>query len=206
MPPPYAVSFSPAFQHEEWVDNQDRVQAGGSNGFNVRFNLLKADLDDVSSAVGEVNTALNELAQAPAALEVPVSIAPVLTRTGPTGWDHRIGFAEKPAGGTTAAGMASVSLRHGGTIEWMRATGRNSGAGELRISLWRQGLAADAVGQRIVNITPTGDPFDQTVAADSTLAVVDAGTYRYYVLAQLNGALGTDVVMLAGFQISVVGG
>ncbi len=38
------VSYTPTFQHEDWVDNRDRVQAGGSNGFGYDPHFLVPDL------------------------------------------------------------------------------------------------------------------------------------------------------------------
>jgi hypothetical protein len=200
----FTLSFAPTFQHEDWIDNQDRVQAAGDNGFNVRFNLIKADLADLATTVGEINVALNQLGQGPPSREVPIAVAPVLTSTGTEGWAHRIGFAEKPADQTSAAGMATVQLPHGSVVTRLRATGRHAGSGSLRISLMRQGIAADApAAQRVARVEPAGDPFDTQAAADATLATVDNQAFRYFLLAQLNNAQAGDVVLLASFQIAV---
>jgi hypothetical protein len=200
----FTLSFAPTFQHEDWVDNQDRVQAAGDNGFNVRFNLIKADLDELATTIEAVNAALNQLSATPPQQEVPLTLMPMLMATATDAWAHRIGFAEKPAGQTSAAGIAALQLPHQSTVTRLRVTGRNGGSGALRISLMRQALAADApAAQRIARVEPTGDPFDVQASADSAVAQVDNAVYRYFLLAQLNGAAAGDVVMLASFQIAV---
>lgn len=52
------VSFEPVFDHQEWVDNVDRVTAGGPNGFNARFNAIVADLNQITQVVQKVDNAL----------------------------------------------------------------------------------------------------------------------------------------------------
>jgi hypothetical protein len=52
------VQFTPTFEHQDWVDNVDRVTAGGPNGFNGRFNALQADLNQMTDVVKTINTAL----------------------------------------------------------------------------------------------------------------------------------------------------
>jgi hypothetical protein len=200
----FEIVFTPTFEHEDWVDNVDRVQAAGDNGFNIRFRGLRADLDRLSAVVGELNGALNELGQAPTPQELMVTVAPTLIPTAAEGWGHRIGFAEKPAGQTSAAGMASVQLPHGARIRGLRVTGRNNGGGNLRISLQRQPIAVDAPAQRIVQVNGAGDPFDSPGQADPQVDLVDNSAHRYFILAQLNNAGPADIVMLAAFQVSVM--
>ena len=45
------VTYTPGFQHEDWVDNVDRVQAGGVNGFNVRFNTIEAEFQKIGDTM-----------------------------------------------------------------------------------------------------------------------------------------------------------
>ena len=56
------VSFTPTFTHTPWVDNRDRVQAAGPNGFNIRFSQLQSDLQTLSSVVSTIDTELAALA------------------------------------------------------------------------------------------------------------------------------------------------
>lgn len=55
-----SVSFTPTFRHTDYVDNRDRVQAGGPNGFNARFRALQDDLGALSEVVTQVDGALQQ--------------------------------------------------------------------------------------------------------------------------------------------------
>src|SRR5436305_955802 len=49
------IIYTPSFTHRDWIDNEDRVQAGGENGFNVRFNALAAELKELSAVIAQIN-------------------------------------------------------------------------------------------------------------------------------------------------------
>jgi hypothetical protein len=55
----YDIDFRRGFVHTDWLDQVDRVSAGGDNGFNARFHTLEADLDVLGERVARINTALN---------------------------------------------------------------------------------------------------------------------------------------------------
>ena len=59
------VSYTPSFTHPDWVDNQDRVQAGGGNGFNVRFHGIEAEPAALQLVVQSINDALTALSTKP---------------------------------------------------------------------------------------------------------------------------------------------
>lgn len=59
MPDP--ITYSPAFEHRDWIDNEDVVQAGGEDGFNRRFNELRAELDRIASVFGLAEGAVQAL-------------------------------------------------------------------------------------------------------------------------------------------------
>jgi hypothetical protein len=50
-----AISYTRTFSHTDWVDNVDRVQAGGDNGFNGRFHSIEAEFDAISGIVVQAN-------------------------------------------------------------------------------------------------------------------------------------------------------
>lgn len=197
-----AIGFTRGFQHEDWVDNVDRVQAAGDNGFNQRFHGIEADLDEIGLIVDLISRALDSLSAAPAALELRESVTPAFVATSGSGWAHRNGFAEKGAGLTSAAGMTSVSLPHGARVLRLRVVGRNNGGGNLRIALMRQ-LVADpgATSEQIARVEGATDPFDQSVAADPPFQRVDDERFKYFITATLNNALAADVVNLTAMQV-----
>ena len=198
----FSLSFSRTFQHEDWVDNLDRVQAAGENGFNQRFHTLEADLDAMSDVVEEVETALNTLGAAPPAQELRATFTPTLVATSGSPWGHGVGFAQKPGGATAAQGMMSVTLPDGVRIRQFRVVGQNSGIGDLRITLLRQSATnPGAASEQIARIDGADDPFDEVVVASAAFETVDTAEFKYYVVARLNNAGAADVVNLVSFQV-----
>jgi hypothetical protein len=198
------VSFTPSFSHTPWVDNRDRVQASGPNGFNVRFAALQSDLGNLSTVVQQIDTALDVLEAGPGTTTRVVTQAPVLSPvTGVGSWAHdAAGNAFRPGALTTLSGIAAVVLPQGVTLSGLRAIGTNSGGGALRIDLMRAALAGGTPADRIARVVGDSAPFDTQVAATAGFAVVDNLTFRYFILALLSGAGAADSVSLSGFQIS----
>src|SRR5436189_142315 len=55
------IDYTRTFQHPDWVDNVDRVQAGGPNGFNNRFHALEAEFDKLHDVIHQINTTIDTL-------------------------------------------------------------------------------------------------------------------------------------------------
>lgn len=72
------ISFSPTFKHVAWVDNRDRVAASGQNGFNVRFDAIQKDLENLSKVVGQIDTGLKAVGQRPTVKRL-LSLAPTFS-------------------------------------------------------------------------------------------------------------------------------
>jgi hypothetical protein len=195
------VSYVPAFQHTDWVDNVDRVRAAGDNGFNGRFHGLEAEFKRLSDVVKQVSDALDALAQVPVAAPVKLTLTPALVATADP-WAHVFGGATKAPGATAAGGMMAVALPAGVTIQSLRATGQK-GSGSLSINLRRQSLAPGANPELIVGLNPGAGPFDQTAATSpgSAAADVDNDQFRYYITAELDSATPASTVLLSCFQI-----
>jgi hypothetical protein len=79
------VSFTPTFQHTDYVDNRDRVQAGGPNGFNARFRALQADLGKLSKVITDVNSALQQRPAAGTLIDTTVTIPAFNAGSAPPG-------------------------------------------------------------------------------------------------------------------------
>jgi hypothetical protein len=197
------VSYTPGFQHTDWVDNVDRVRAAGDNGFNVRFHALELEFGSLSAVIKKVGEALDALSQTPAATPEKLTLPPVLaTLVDP--WSHTFGGAEKPAGATQASGVMAVALPRGVRLREFRVTGEKQ-SGVLDVSLYRQGLAAGATPELIVGISPSNGAFDQSaLAPPGPAADVDNAQYRYYVTAELSAAGGASTVTLTAFQITYI--
>lgn len=205
-----AISYNPKFQHQDWVDNVDRVQAGGSNGFNIHFHQLEDEFGHIAAIVTQVDSALAALGQAPPARVVSTTITPNLVATAVTGWAHGLGFALKPANANSAQGMMSIELPHGAVLQNLRVIGRNEGTtsgtpgtGDLRIILRRMAITADTTtSASVAQVVGVGSPFDNTVSADAQFAQVNTSQFKYFITAQLNNAGANDNVLLMAFQIA----
>lgn len=199
------ITFTPTFSHTPWIDNKDRMEAAGTNGFNVRLTAIQTDLETLSTVVGELNTALQALGQSPPPATHQLTLSPALGLiSGAGAWSlDTDGYASRTGNLISLAGLQPVNLPDGATIVSLRAVGQNSGSGFLTIDLSRSKmLATPAPAELLTRVTGDANPFDNTSAVDPGVAVVDAGNYRYFVSATLRGASISDVVSLSGFQIT----
>lgn len=55
------VIFNRAFNHRDWIDNEDVVQAEGENGFNVRFHAIEDELNQVSAAFAVADSEIKKI-------------------------------------------------------------------------------------------------------------------------------------------------
>lgn len=186
------------------------MQAGGGNGFNIRFHQLEDEFGHIATVVTQIDSALTALGQAPPAQVISTTITPSLVATAATGWMHGLGFALKPAAATSAQGMMSVYLPHGAVLQNLRVTGRNEGTapgtpgtGDLRIILRRMAITTDTTTSvTVAQVVGAGSPFDNTVSADPQFAQVNTTQYKYFITAQLNNAGANDNVLLLAFQVT----
>ncbi len=197
-----AVSFTRGFQHTDWVDNVDRVQAGGDGGFNKRFHDIEADFESVRDVVDAISRALDSLSAAPPAQQAVASIAPTFVQIGAVGWAHGTGFATKAGGQTSGSGMVNVPLPNGARLDRLRVLGIVTGAGDLTIELRRQALADTARAVILAEVDGTTNPFDRgATVTDPALRTVDTTSFKYFITASLNGAAVGDQVFITALQV-----
>jgi hypothetical protein len=72
---PTPTGYSRQFQHTDWIDFVDPVQAGGGNGFNQRFHALESEFDLISSAITSVDNALTAFEATPPAIGLTVAVS-----------------------------------------------------------------------------------------------------------------------------------
>lgn len=53
-----SITYKRNYQHQDWVDNEDIVQAGGERGFNVEFHALETEFDSISGVISQLNAGL----------------------------------------------------------------------------------------------------------------------------------------------------
>jgi hypothetical protein len=74
------ITYSRTFSHQDWIDNEDVVQAEGENGFNLRFHALEDELDTIGTVLGTVDAEIKKIQrlkflQAEAGVRVPAASA-----------------------------------------------------------------------------------------------------------------------------------
>jgi hypothetical protein len=52
------VAYNRTYQHQDWIDGQDIVQAGSERGFNAEFHALEAEFDKITGVVTALNAGL----------------------------------------------------------------------------------------------------------------------------------------------------
>jgi hypothetical protein len=61
------------FQHTDWIDFVDPVQAGGDNGFNERFHALESEFDLIAAAITSTDASIAQIEAAPPAVGLTVA-------------------------------------------------------------------------------------------------------------------------------------
>lgn len=55
------INYQRAFTHDDWIDNEDVVQAAGEKGFNQKFHAIEAELDAIGAAFGVADTEVKKI-------------------------------------------------------------------------------------------------------------------------------------------------
>jgi hypothetical protein len=55
------IKYERTFSHQDWIDNEDVVQAEGENGFNGRFHSVESELDEIGAVVGTIDTEIKKI-------------------------------------------------------------------------------------------------------------------------------------------------
>lgn len=55
------ITYTRTYSHNDWIDNEDVVQAGGERGFNQEFHSIEGELDNISASFGATNTAIQNI-------------------------------------------------------------------------------------------------------------------------------------------------
>jgi hypothetical protein len=200
-------SFTPTFHHTALFDGVDLVDADGPKGLNIRFKAVESDLQQMSSVVAEISTVLTRLT-GPAVRLLSVPLA--LISTGGGGWSFDGTGAAHPASGA-AGGTAvmNVALPDQVRLREFRVLGLFPGApATLNIGLFRVALVTpaaptvDTVAQIKSDTQVLGNPYDFPVPiADTALARVNNGSFRYFIVAAARSIASSDTTSLAAVQI-----
>ncbi len=200
------LSYTPTFRHKPWVDNVDRVKAGGPDGFNVRFEAIEADLHQVSAVVATIGTLLDSAGPATPSgtqrLLVPLDPSPELS-PGSGFWTcDGTGAMHPQPDSVSAARSASstmdLSLPDKATLVSMRVIGRHqSGSAHVSVGMQRNhlfniGISADSLARISVDPPGPGNPYDLSTPVTAAFAAVDNNQFRYALTFFANSVTDAD--------------
>ncbi|MEU0740855.1 hypothetical protein [Streptomyces sp. NPDC006134] len=193
-----ASSYVPKFAHTDWIDNKDRVQAGGKDGFNARFHDLAAEFASLADVINPLIEALSPAESFLTLMPILAPRRPILDASGTeAGWKLIGDGAEKPAGQREAHGIMNVTLPEGAEIKSLKILGEEGTATSAlpTVRLRRRALDGD-VSEDLVVATA----FRQVFLPASRHTVMNK-THRHFITADVTDA-PNDVVKLFCIQIS----
>jgi hypothetical protein len=209
-----AISYTPQFSHKDWIDFVDSVQAGGTNGINVRFHGIEAEFAAISSAIAQIAQVL----ATPTVTSHTLTLAPTLAATTQQPWQQQVGFVVTATLGAvgsqtmsaTAGGFMPVSLPNGATIQGLRVTGQSAG-GVLTVALQSQPLTGAGAPTTLLQIfdnfpsVAAAVAFDLPPAPQNASIAVDTVNNKYFITATLqngNTAVSAGGTSINAFQIT----
>ncbi|MEU5261563.1 hypothetical protein [Amycolatopsis sp. NPDC021455] len=206
------VNYTPVFHHTDWVDRVDRVVAGGSNGFNGRFNTIAGDLRTLSTVVTQIGQAIDEsVAPAPPPPTQELIFTPVVRQVSPAvGWfTSANGLAQVQSQAGTVVGVTNLTLTDRVRLISMRANGFVTGnvpeATACRIELFRAPVRqsdSPATPDSLAVIAHSTAPITETAAVTSTFAQVDLNTFRYFIRFTLIALFGQGTMVIDNIRLA----
>ncbi|MFD8756895.1 hypothetical protein ACFV0O_38850 [Kitasatospora sp. NPDC059577] len=196
--------YTPKFSHTDWIDNEDRVQAGGENGFNIRFHNLETEF--ATLAEKHLNPLINSLSTTgPSFLSLIPILAPKLAfdsapnATMPPAWMLRGESAQKISGVSEAHGIMNITLPDGVEIKSMMVAGSQSVPTDQfpKLVLHRKVVEGTALSEPLITIDKFG-----VEAFPTGQVIVNNRTHQYNVTADLEHATADSTVILFTFRIT----
>jgi len=205
-----AISYTPQFSHKDWIDFVDSVQAGGTNGINIRFHGIETEFTTISSVIAQIAQVLST----PTVTSHTLTLAPTLAATTQQPWQQQVGFVVTATLGSgttqtmsaTAGGFMPVSLPNGATIQGLRVTGQSAG-GVLTVALQSQPLTGAGAPTTLLQIfdnfpsVAAAAAFDLPPAPQNASIAVDTVNNKYFINATLQG--GNAAVSAGGTSLNV---
>jgi hypothetical protein len=182
-----SISFSPTFSHVDFVDRQDRVRAGGGNGFNSRFNAIQADLLQLSTVVGQIDAALDQLGTS-TPVERTLAFTPMFRFVPPHlgAWFNGADGAAQAHVNADLYGVMSLAPPDGVRLTSMRVVGSVSlvtspEPGQVDINLQRAAVPRSGPDATLAGVSLAGQrSIDLRSDVPPDLQVVDLRAFRYY--------------------------
>ncbi|WP_225731759.1 MULTISPECIES: hypothetical protein [unclassified Nocardia] len=204
----FDIEFTRTFRHHPWADQKDLVVADGTEGFNIRFKALEADLDTLRDRFADVGVALDSVV-APKADRI-LTVTPFFAPVDQFPWYlGQVGIAKRDPSSTSGPGQVNgvlpVSMPPSGTIASLRVVGSGASNGPVTVRL----LRSDPQG-RITEVakvqpppTPNGDtPFDVTSPANPANATIDPLSV-YVITAEFVSRVKDELMQISGLQLLI---
>jgi hypothetical protein len=195
--PPYV----PGFSHVDWVDNVDRVQAGGDKGLNIRFHALETEFSNL--ATDQINPLIDALSNP----EVKLTLIPVLAVYADpassqlkAAWVQGVDHVRKAAQAGEAHGTMSIALPIAARIKSLQVTGVVP-SGTLAVVLQRHKFDNSEGTQPVISANAVNQVFTPPPPPSPPALAVVAEDYRYYLTVDLSGATATDSIQVFCIQI-----
>jgi hypothetical protein len=204
------ISFTPTFQHIDWIDGEDDVEAGGEKGFNGRFRAVEHDLRQLSTVVTQIATTIDVLAAAnPDPVEQRLVIPPQLLGSGvvdATPWrlsatGGAVGFP-----GSVTGGVVNIVLPDRVRLRSLRVIGQTVGTTTVT-TLSRIALSGGTQGEILATVVGDTDPYSTLAPIGDDVARVDLSRFRYFIRAVTSGPVGTSgPVTIGAFHVGYIAG
>ncbi|MGW3105329.1 hypothetical protein [Streptomyces sp. NPDC001100] len=203
------ISYTPTFHHVAWEDRKDRVEAAGPNGFNVRFNAIASDLDQLTTVVTDIGAAIDASNTAPPPQAQRLSFTPALRPTGLLSggaWSYDANGVPH-ANSLAMTGVANLTLPHGLRLTSMRVVGdmqRGSShavGGTISLARTPIRLVAPPPAPELLAVNDSFSavgPFDLQLPVSAPRALIDTSVFRYVLTATF------ETVLFGGMSIEAV--
>jgi hypothetical protein len=192
------ISYKRSFQHVDWIDNEDVVQAGTENGFNARFHALEAEFDQLSAVISQLASVVSSVSPTTTLTFAP-SFLPNLTAPA---WATNNGSAVKPAGQPGPDGYMPLQLPDGLHLQTITLFGKKSGnVGSFGVQMVRQAVGG---GQTILiqmSLDLPDTNFQVTSSVPPNQNLIDNKANKYLVFARMPGADVNSTAELTAVQI-----
>jgi hypothetical protein len=201
------ISYTPDFEHTSWLDNVDRVQADGPNGFNVRFKTIESDLKELSTVIARINDALVET---PPPTPQRLSLTPAIVSTDPVAppsWmqeENGTALAQHTAG-ENSHGLMNLTLPDKVRLLSLRVAGRNVGVGNATIvTLRRSPIFENVPTFNLAQVRGDTDPYDHLDEVDAGNARVDTSRFRYAITAVAQSITDDTIMTISAIEIMYI--
>ncbi|MFD4370663.1 hypothetical protein [Streptomyces sp. NPDC058486] len=189
--------YVPKFSHKDWIDHQDRVQAGGKDGLNSRFHRLEEEFAGLAD--NQINRILDVLGAPTRHLTlVPALIRYTDAEAEVPPWAQSVDSVEKPDGETEAHGVMNVLLPDGVFVRSLLVTGDNqSSTGTLTVTLKSRKIDNTGGGAKAL-ITSTALDIP---AVPSTEVKIQNDANRYFLTVDVERAEASETVSVFCVQL-----